>query len=382
MLTKSVVSPIYPGAGEHGLAHPESGAFIDSGSTITAAVSTRDRVRIPRWYFAQLALSTIGLCGWLACVAGQVGDVGGTGGAGGSNGGGPGGGGAAGTTTGGASGSAGTPDAGAGEMETGGSRATGAGGTDGGARGDADGATAGSTGSAGAGGGPATDGGAGFSPCPTNGTPCAIMPLGDSITFGFGSTTGGGYRVDLFSKAVAAGKSITFVGSQSSGPATVSGKAFPPRNEGHSGYTIDDSASTKGISPLVDQAIATYKPNIVLLMIGTNDMHYALDTANAPTRLGRLIDRITTDAPGALVVVATIIPANGAQNALGQTYNAAIPAIVQQRAQQGKHVVMVDMFSAIKIWSFAMFTDSEHPNDAGYSTMATIWYPAIESALR
>jgi hypothetical protein len=46
----------YKGAGEHGLAHPEDGAFIEAGHRISAAVSTRDRVRIRRWYFNQLKL--------------------------------------------------------------------------------------------------------------------------------------------------------------------------------------------------------------------------------------------------------------------------------------------------------------------------------------
>jgi len=46
----------YPGAGDHGLAHPEDGAFMDAGHRITAAVSTRDRVRIHRWFFSELKL--------------------------------------------------------------------------------------------------------------------------------------------------------------------------------------------------------------------------------------------------------------------------------------------------------------------------------------
>ena len=46
----------YKGAGEHGLAHPEDGAFIEAGHRISAAVSTRDRVRIRRWYFEQMKL--------------------------------------------------------------------------------------------------------------------------------------------------------------------------------------------------------------------------------------------------------------------------------------------------------------------------------------
>lgn len=44
----------YRGAGDHGLAHPEDGAFQDAGHNISAEVSTRDRVRIFRWFFGQL----------------------------------------------------------------------------------------------------------------------------------------------------------------------------------------------------------------------------------------------------------------------------------------------------------------------------------------
>lgn len=44
----------YRGAGDHGLAHPEDGAFQEAGHNISAEVSTRDRVRIFRWYFGQL----------------------------------------------------------------------------------------------------------------------------------------------------------------------------------------------------------------------------------------------------------------------------------------------------------------------------------------
>lgn len=209
------------------------------------------------------------------------------------------------------------------------------------------------------------------------------MPLGDSITWGYGSTTGGGYRVGVFSRAVAASRSLTFVGSQTTGPATVSGKTFPKENEGHSGYSIDDSSQTSGIAgTLTDSAIATYKPNIILLMIGTNDMHYSIDLANAPTRLGNLLDEITADAPEALIVVATIIPANGAQNTPTQTYNAAIPGVVQTRAAKGKHIVSVDMYAAMKSWSTSIYKDSEHPNDAGYDIMAATWYPAIAGFLR
>ena len=181
------------------------------------------------------------------------------------------------------------------------------------------GSTAGSGGAGGRGGavgaggvsGGGTSGAAGMSgneymPCPTTaGTACAILPLGDSITEGWLPTGGvGGYRVELFSKAVLAGKNITFVGSQTSSnaPNTVENQTFPKKHEGHDGYTIDTGSGNSGISgSITDQAMANYHPNIVLLMIGTNDVNGNIDVANAPTRLGKLIDEITdrfTDGAG------------------------------------------------------------------------------------
>lgn len=44
----------YRGAGDHGLAHPEDGAFQEAGHNISAEVSTRDRARIFRWFWGQL----------------------------------------------------------------------------------------------------------------------------------------------------------------------------------------------------------------------------------------------------------------------------------------------------------------------------------------
>ena len=148
-----------------------------------------------------------------------------------------------------------------------------------------------------------------YLPCPTTaGTACAVLPLGDSITEGYlPSGANGGYRVELFRQAALAGKNLTFVGTQTNGPTTVENRTFPRRHEGHGGYTIAGGGSGALAGTITDTAITMYHPNIVLLMIGTNDLNDNLDVSAAPTRLGKLIDEITTDAPSALVVVATII---------------------------------------------------------------------------
>ncbi|HEY8924064.1 MAG TPA: SGNH/GDSL hydrolase family protein, partial [Polyangia bacterium] len=298
--------------------------------------------------------------------------TGGAGGAGGPSGGGRGGAASGGTGGGGA--------AGRGAGGAGGRSATGGAGGRGGSSGG---------GGAGAGGTAGGGGTAAFNPCPTTGAACAVMPLGDSITDGVGSSgSGGGYRVQLFHDAVQAHKALTFVGSATdpNGPPTVDGKTFPRNHEGHPGYTIDDSATTSGISPLVDASIAANHPQIILLMIGTNDVNRNIDVANAPTRLGALIDRIIADAPNALLVVAKITPwmDDGGANAIVQTYNDAITGVVQSRTTNGKHITTVDMYAAFTAkanFKTALMNDYLHPNDAGYVVMGDVWYAAIQSYL-
>jgi lysophospholipase L1-like esterase len=229
----------------------------------------------------------------------------------------------------------------------------------------------------------ASDAGISFAPCPALGTPCAIMPLGDSITDGF-TPLPGGYRIELFHQMLANKQAITFVGRNSNGPNTVDGQVFPKGHEGYVGYTIDNApiAGRSGISPLVDGAIAAARPNIILLMIGTNDIDLNVDVANAPTRLAALVDRITTDAPMALLAVATIIPTakTANENAMVQAYDAAIPGLVQQRSAAGKHIILVDnyaAFSANPNYQTALMADTLHPNPAGYALLGQTWYAVI-----
>jgi hypothetical protein len=212
------------------------------------------------------------------------------------------------------------------------------------------------------------------------------MPLGDSITEGTGSS-GGGYRVELFRLAFTNSKHVTFVGRNMNGPATVSGQPFPQHHEGYPHYTIDDelAAGRMGISPLVDDGISMGKPNIILLMIGTNDVNNSIDLATAPMRLGALLDRMTTDAPSALIVVAKLTPtASDTTNMNVAAYNNAIPALVQSRTATGKHVMLVDMYAAMTAnsnYKTALMHDGLHPNDAGYVLMAQTWYNAIKGYL-
>jgi lysophospholipase L1-like esterase len=218
-----------------------------------------------------------------------------------------------------------------------------------------------------AGGGTAGTGSAEFSPCPANDV-CKILPLGDSITYGIGYN--GGYRVELFRKAHADGKKITFTGSLSNGPNMVDGVMFPKNNEGHSGWKIDQ------LLPLIPMPALQQPPHIILLMIGTNDIAQNDNLANAPKRLGGLLDKLVMNAPDALIVVAKLTPLRSSMAVT--TYNDAIPAVVQERASAGKHIILVDQFTGFPTSELG---DGVHPNQQGYERMAGVWYEAIGKLL-
>jgi lysophospholipase L1-like esterase len=227
-------------------------------------------------------------------------------------------------------------------------------------------------------GGTLADGGTGASDalstdgyCPAT-EPCRISPLGDSITEGMGWNypTGGGYRSKLFSLALKEAKNITFVGTRSNGPNTVDGKPFPKNHEGTSGITIQNLQSVVDKGALTGSAV---KPHIILIHLGTNNLSSGTATSNAAL-LDSFLGSVIKNAPQALLVVAQIIPFNGSEKG----FNAAIPAIVDKRAKEGAHIIMVDQSAG---FTSADIADGVHPNEGGYAKMAAVWYKAIAQHL-
>ena len=208
----------------------------------------------------------------------------------------------------------------------------------------------------------------GFDPCPATGD-CNILPFGDSITYGLGYA--GSYRVELFHKATMAGQHITFTGSLSNGPSMVDGMTFPKKNEGHSGWKINQ------LLPLIPSPALNPMPHIILLMIGTNDIAQNDDVPNAPKRLGGLLDKLFMAAPDALIVVAKLTPLSFGSSGV-QTYNDAIVPVVKERETAGKHVMLVDMYTGFMT---SMLADGVHPNKEGSDRMAGVWYEAIKGYL-
>jgi lysophospholipase L1-like esterase len=192
-----------------------------------------------------------------------------------------------------------------------------------------------------------------------------VMPLGDSITAGFKSSTGNGYREPLMKRLTGTENEVDFVGSN------MTGNMSDQDNEGHNGHLIDQ------VGDAANTAVPQQRPNVVLLHAGTNDMEKSVDPGGAPARLGRVIDDVLEDAPDATVIVATIVPASnsGTQGRI-DTFNDEVVNLAQKRANAGKHVLAVSMNEV----STGDLSDGLHPNDNGYAKMAEAWYDGIAQA--
>ncbi|MFC5718582.1 FG-GAP-like repeat-containing protein [Streptomyces gamaensis] len=190
----------------------------------------------------------------------------------------------------------------------------------------------------------------------------ALMPLGDSITWGAGSSALNGYRPELRDRLVAHAGDVNFVGSQETNGV---------HHEGHSGWQIDDLADN------IDDWLAESRPNVVLLNIGTNDIDTDDDVEGAPRRLDDLVSRITSAAPDMTVLVSSLVPNKDAQaQKRVQRYNAEIPGIVARQQAKGAHVDYVDMGEV----TVQDLHDWLHPNDAGFVKMAKAYYEGITRA--
>lgn len=201
-----------------------------------------------------------------------------------------------------------------------------------------------------------------------------FMPLGDSITLGWNYYPGtsypspGGYRTVLWQKLVQQDNAnIDFVGSLSHGPSTLTDK----NHEGHSGERIDQ------IRVNIDGYLSSASPDMILLMIGTNDVTQNYNLSTAPARLQDLVDRICIDRPTAHLMVSTIPPRPGRDSAVS-AYNSAIPGIVTESQNKGCKTSFFDMFSAMTASDIAT-SDNTHPTMAGYDKMANAVYASVKA---
>ncbi|MEU4219078.1 SGNH/GDSL hydrolase family protein [Actinoplanes sp. NPDC026623] len=187
-----------------------------------------------------------------------------------------------------------------------------------------------------------------------------VMPLGDSITRGTGTTTLNGYRAALAHRLFLGGMKINYVGSQSNGTGS------DTQHEGHGGYNIDE------LSAGLDDWLAQARPDIVLLHAGTNTIKEGEGAYAAADKLSALIDQIRVARPQAYIFVAQVISSRVPEElADDRAYNRLIPPMVAAKNDPLITVVNQSTVGGIDLH------DLRHPNEFGYSKMAYNWYTAM-----
>jgi lysophospholipase L1-like esterase len=206
-----------------------------------------------------------------------------------------------------------------------------------------------------------------------------VMPLGASITWGYGGTHAG-YRNPLGNLFNQHSIAHVFVGSSTENPGQLS--VDEQHHEGHPGYVI--AAGSSGRAGIQDN-IATWlgpsgaDPDYILLLVGSNDVDTDYQLDQAGTRMDTLIttisNRTTGLKPQAHLIVSTLPLINTpAEEVKAQAFNAAIMAVAKKHQAAGENVSTVDVHAVI---TAADKYDNLHPNDAGYDKIANVWYAAF-----
>ena len=202
-----------------------------------------------------------------------------------------------------------------------------------------------------------------------------VMPLGDSITEGMHNTVpspDGGYRQVLKNRF---GAGIDLVGSLSNNNVGVT----DPQHEGHSGWRTDQ------INGSISGWINTYRPDIVLYHIGTNDVLQRYASSHMITNLDQSLGKIFAANPATHVVLASLIPMWGPPGTwtppTRTELNNTIPGLVTKYKGQGRNIHYANMATGNFFSDNRDFPDGVHPNLQGYTKMANVWEPIMRSIM-
>ncbi|KAF4995624.1 hypothetical protein FGRMN_5016 [Fusarium graminum] len=190
-----------------------------------------------------------------------------------------------------------------------------------------------------------------------------ILPLGASIVSGVGSSTGNGFRKPLRDQLRYKGWDVNMVGSKQNGDMT--DRDF----EATSGFVIDQARDAARNS-------YGYKPNVVVMNLGTNDANQ-----NKVDGAGGRLEGLLNDLWGAegmsrtYVVVSSVIRRTDAKaESNRKQINEQYKKLISRLKATGKPIAYVD----IDIPVSELNSDGIHPTDAGHKRMAIKFWYAIE----
>jgi lysophospholipase L1-like esterase len=191
-----------------------------------------------------------------------------------------------------------------------------------------------------------------------------ILPLGDSITSGFNSPPHWGYRGPLWSLLTTGGAAIDYLGEFQDGPSSL-----PDRDHQGTLYQTADQ-----LIPLAPGLMTQYRPDIVLLMIGSNDIEGGQDAPSLGDEISQILDGIAAQSPGVTVYVSTLTPlsADRTGSDVIPLANEEIRSAVAQAQAEGQRVRVVD-----PNLSLSDLTDGVHPDDSGNGKIAQAFFDAM-----
>jgi lysophospholipase L1-like esterase len=233
--------------------------------------------------------------------------------------------------------------------------------------------------------------------------PLRILPLGDSITAGIvagGHPGNGGYRALLEQLLASAPRKAVLVGSRDD----MSPLMTQPWHDGFPGYVIrNTSPGAPGAlyGGLAKKVVAQTHPDIVLLMLGTNDFlryqatHGRYSVDEMVHSMDLLLHDIYAAAPKTHVIVGAIVDSPKVNGCYVQRFDTG-----RSTCEKGTHPSLANLVIRYSARGYAIsyaggllhaiprdylhFPDGIHPIEGagGYDAIARVWFSSIQDAMR
>ncbi len=218
-----------------------------------------------------------------------------------------------------------------------------------------------------------------------------VMCIGDSNTHGVQGHTS--YRYPLWFKLYQQRAVLEFVGTRFT-VHNEDGVTIPDLNlysRYYSYYDRDHQAyngiRSDQIVPLLGQAVGLTRPDIVLMMIGTNDIGQmgSGGVANAVQGITDIVHTIRRQAPATTFIIASLPPIGPGTSFFNNaahinTLNNQLPALVTSLDDPLSRVQFVDVHAALDLQT-DFLADGLHPNFQGQIKVADVFCPAVLSAI-
>ncbi|KAE8444009.1 hypothetical protein EG329_001138 [Mollisiaceae sp. DMI_Dod_QoI] len=202
-------------------------------------------------------------------------------------------------------------------------------------------------------------------------TKLRVMPLGDSIT----EITC--WRAMVWDNLTTAGLAdkIEFVGSSTTNSQNCKATAatWDHHHEGHSGFLAIDIANKD-----LTGWLASAKPDVVMFMLGTNDVNGRHSTADIMAAYTKMVTEMRASNPNMKIIVDQVIPLPFSNTGI-VAINNAIPDWITATSTTASPIVMADCYTGFPSTDLR---DGVHPNLAGDAIIASRLSPVLITVIK